>query len=103
MNARRALAIAPVLFVLGVGASGCSEEVERELDKLERSTTNNKQMNRKVGAIPLGSSIDSVRSKLGKPESYQVSESSLGKEENLYYGQWQLNFTDGELESKNKY
>ena len=92
------------LATLSLGAVGCSEEVERELDKLERSTTNNKALNRKVAKIPLGASLDSVRAKLGKPDNYQVSKSAwLGKLEYLYYGQWQLSFTNGKLDSKNKY
>lgn len=101
---RRLLIVVLGVVALGVGTTGCTEEVEKELDKLERSTTNNKAMNRKVAAIPLGTSLDSVKSKLGKPDSYQVSQSAgLGKQEYLYYGQWQLAFSDGELESKNKY
>ncbi len=91
-------------LALGVGAAGCTEEVEKELDKLERSTTNNRALNRKVAEIPLGASVDSVRAKLGKPDSYQVSKTAgLGKSEYLYYGQWQLAFSDGKLESKSKY
>lgn len=92
------------LATLSFGGVGCSEEVERELEKLERSTTNDKALNRKVAKIPLGASLDSVRASLGKPDDYQVSKSAgLGKLEYLYYGQWQLSFTDGKLESKNKY
>lgn len=97
-------AVAVALLALGATVAGCTEEVEKELDKLERSTTNNKALNRKIAKIPLGSSVDSVRSELGKPDSYQVSKTAgLGKSEYLYYGQWQLSFTDGTLESKNKY
>ncbi|MDQ3724384.1 MAG: hypothetical protein M3335_00600 [Actinomycetota bacterium] len=88
---------------LAIGVTGCTEEAERELEKLERSTTNNKAMNRKVAAISLGSSIESVKAKLGKPDNYQVMNSSYGKTEFLYYGQWQLSFEDGKLDSKNKY
>jgi phage gpG-like protein len=89
---------------LAFAAGGCTEEVEKELDKLERSTTNNKALNRKVGAIPLGTSVDQVRAKLGRPDDYQVSKTAgLGKSEYLYYGQWQLSFTDDKLDSKNKY
>lgn len=89
--------------MVAVGAAGCTEEAERELEKLERSTTNNKALNRKVAAIPLGSSVESVKGKLGKPDDYQVMNSSYGKTEFLYYGQWQLSFEDGKLDSKNKY
>jgi hypothetical protein len=88
---------------LAVGATGCTEEAERELEKLERSTTNNKALNRKVGAIPLGTSVESVKARLGKPDNYQVMNSSYGKTEFLYYGQWQLSFENGKLDSKNKY
>jgi hypothetical protein len=99
--------VAVGLTVLALGgaatASGCGEELEKSLDKLEKSTKNNKKLNKEIAQIPLGASVDSVKQKLGKPESFQQSESSLGKEENLYYGQWQLNFSDGKLESKNKY
>jgi hypothetical protein len=92
------------VIALGVGATGCTEEVEKELDKLERSTTNNKSLNRKVASIPLGTSVAAVKSKLGKPDSYQVSKSAgLGKQEYLYYGQWQLAFSNGDLESKSKF
>lgn len=98
------VAVVIAALLLGAGAVGCSEEVERELNAIERSTTNNKALNRKVAKIPLGSSIDSVRAELGKPDSYQVSRSAgLGKSEYLYYGQWQLSFTNGTLDSKNKY
>lgn len=101
---RRLLAVGLGALTLGIGVTGCTEEVEKELDKLERSTTNNKALNRKVAKISLGSSVDSVRAKLGKPDSYQVSKSAgLGKMEFLYYGQWQLGFTNGKLDSKNKY
>lgn len=103
MKIRRAAALAPVLLALALGAAGCTEEVEKEIDKLERSTTNNKALNRKVAKIPLGSSVESVKAKLGKPDSYQVSNTSYGKEESFYYGQWQLNFSDGKLESKNRF
>jgi hypothetical protein len=93
-----------VAFLVGVGVTGCTEEIEKELDAIERSTTNNKALNRKVGRIPLGSSVDSVKAKLGRPDDYQVSKTAgLGKSEYLYYGQWQLSFSNGKLESKNKY
>ena len=88
---------------LALGVTGCTEEAERELEKLERSTTNNKALNRKVGAIPLGTAINSVKARLGKPDNYQVMNSSYGKTEFLYYGQWQLSFENGKLDSKNKY
>jgi hypothetical protein len=89
---------------LGAGVAGCTEEVEKELDKIERSTTNNKAVNRQIASISLGSSIDTVRAKLGKPDSYQVSKTAgLGKLEYLYYGQWQLSFTNGTLDGKSKY
>lgn len=104
MGKRWIVVAVAALTVLSLGTVGCSEEVERELDKLERSTTNNKALNRKVAKIALGASLDSVRGKLGKPDNYQVSKSAgLGKLEYLYYGQWQLSFTNGKLESKNKY
>lgn len=101
---RRAVLLAIGVSTLGVGTTGCTEEVERELDKLERSTTNNRALNREVATIPLGASVDSVRGQLGKPDSFQVSQTAgLGKSEYLYYGQWQLAFTNGKLESKSKY
>lgn len=90
-------------LALAIGATGCTEEVEKELDKIERSTTNNKSLNRKVAKIPLGTSVQAVKAKLGKPDNYQVSNTSYGKSEYLYYGQWQLAFEDGKLESKSKY
>ena len=90
-------------LALAAGVTGCTEEAERELEKLERSTTNNKTLNRRVAAIPLGSSVDSVKAKLGKPDNYQVMNNNYGKTEFLYYGQWQLSFEDGRLDSKNKY
>jgi hypothetical protein len=100
---RRLVVVGPGVVALA-GVSGCTEEIEKELDKLERSTTNNKALNRKVAKIPLGSSIDSVRQKLGKPDSYQVSKiAGLGKMEYLYYGQWQLSFTNDKLEGKSRY
>lgn len=93
--------MAAVALVAGV--AGCTEEAERELEKLERSTTNNKALNREVAGISLGSSIGSVKAKLGKPDDYQVMNSNYGKTEFLYYGQWQLGFENGKLDSKNKY
>ncbi len=95
--------IAIAAALIAISGSGCTEEVEKELDKLERSTTNNKALNRKVAAIPLGTSVESVKAKLGKPDDYQVMNSSYGKSEYLYYGQWQLTFENGTLDSKNKY
>jgi len=90
--------------IIALTGIGCTEQAERELDKIERSTTNNKALNRKIANISLGSSIDSVKAELGRPDNYQVSTTAgLGKSEYLYYGQWQLAFTNGELESKNKY
>lgn len=104
MRLRRFVVLAIAVCAVGVGAIGCTEEAEKELQKLEKSTKNNPAMNRKVGKIPLGAPVDSVRAQLGKPDSYQVSKSAgLGKTEYLYYGQWQLSFTNGKLESKNKY
>lgn len=98
------VAIVVGALLLGLGAFGCTEEVERELDAIERSTTNNKALNRKVAAIPLGTSVEVVKARLGKPDDYQVSTTAgLGKSEYLYYGQWQLAFSNGKLESKNKY
>lgn len=95
---RRLALIACAVLALGALA-GCSS-----LEKLEKSTNNNKALNRKIGKIPLGTSVESVRAELGKPDSYQVSKSAgLGKTEYLYYGQWQMAFTNGMLESKNKY
>jgi hypothetical protein len=101
---RHFAALAAAGLALAIGAAGCTEDVEKELDQLERSTTNNKALNRKVAKIPLGSSIESVKQKMGKPDNYQVSKTAgLGKSEYLYYGQWQLSFTNGTLDSKNKY
>lgn len=106
MLKRRTVGAVLAVAALGVGSmglAGCTEEVEKELDKLEKSTTNNKQLNRKVASIPLGASIEEVKAKLGKPDNYQVMNTQYGKTEYLYYGQWQLSFEDGTLDSKNKY
>ncbi len=100
------IAAALGLLALAGGVLGCAEaeKLEKSLDKLEKSTTNNKALNNRVAKISLGTSVDSVKAKLGKPDSYQVSKTAgLGKSEYLYYGQWQLAFTNGKLESKNKY
>jgi outer membrane protein assembly factor BamE (lipoprotein component of BamABCDE complex) len=103
MHTRRCALALVAVTALTFTLAGCTEEVEKEFDKLERSTTNNKALNKKVASVPLGSSVESVRAKLGKPDSYQVMNNEFGKTEYLYYGQWQLSFEDGQLDSKNKY
>jgi len=101
---KKRLLITASVLALGVGVAGCTEEAEKELEKLERSTTNNPALNRKVATIALGTSVETVKKKLGKPDNYQVSRTAgLGKTEYLYYGQWQMSFTNGKLDSKNKY
>ena len=85
--------------LLSIGADSCSEAA----DDLEKKTTNNPEINKQVAAVPLGASVAEVEAQLGKPDDRQEFNTSAGKDESLYYGQWQLNFTNGKLESKNKY
>jgi hypothetical protein len=103
----------PALMVgalLSMGADSCSEdleEAEKASDKLEKLTEPNKNIDRQVQNVELGMTIDQVRSEMGPPDDQQVSKSQYAGTSTtlqyLYYGQWQLGFTDGVLDSKSKF
>lgn len=93
-------------FAILTQAESCSDSIDKAnkaADKLDKMSTPNKQIDKQVASIPLGSSEAEVRAKMGKPDSEQEMNSTYSKDVSLYYGQWQLNFTDDKLESKNKY
>jgi hypothetical protein len=96
--------------LLLIGAVGCGddlEQVQRNLEKaekkLERLGENNPRINRKVNALPMGISTEEVITRLGHPDGREASTSGGSKSEHLYYGQWRLSFTDGELHAKRKF
>jgi hypothetical protein len=106
MRKRIAVLGVGAVALLGVASSGCTEELEqasKAADKLEKMSTENPELDKQVRGISLGTSVDQVQSELGTPDSRQEMNSSYAKSEYLYYGKWQLTFTDGSLDSKNKY
>jgi hypothetical protein len=40
---------------------------------------------------------------MGPPDDSQISKTEFGTTQYLYYGQWQLSFTDGVLDGKSRY
>src|SRR4051812_18525502 len=92
--------------LLSIGADSCADsakQAEKASSQIEKSVTPNKQIDQQVASIPLGSSVADVESKMGKPDKEQEMNSSYSKSVFLYYGQWQLSFTNDKLDSKNKY
>lgn len=65
--------------------------------------TDSKALDRKVLKLQLGTSIEDVREKLGKPEALQIYRNVPHKEESLWYLPWKLSFTDGKLEFRTKW
>jgi hypothetical protein len=97
------VAAAIAALALAGGVTGCTEDVEKSLKQLERAAArNDKALNRKVARVPIGASVDAARKRLGRPDSYELTETGAGKTQTLYYGQWRLVFRDGKLVSKNK-
>lgn len=90
------------LFVaLSAESSGCEE-----IDKSENSSA--QVTKAKVKKVELGDSKKSVRALLGKPENTDHTEVEGIKNDCWYYGvlaekSWQFCFTNGKLESKNRY
>lgn len=88
---RRIFVLTFSLLILSLGVAGCDEATVR-------STVTGKALDRKVLKLQTGASTEEVRSKLGKPRL----EKDLGEEEVLYYGLWQLVFTDRGLGSRTR-
>jgi hypothetical protein len=106
---RRNIWLLPSLLVfaaLTMGQDSCSESVDKAnkaAEDLEKKVEPNKQIDDQVKQLSLGMSIDDVRAQMGPPDDSQVSKSQYGTLQYLYYGQWQLGFTDGVLDSKSKF
>jgi outer membrane protein assembly factor BamE (lipoprotein component of BamABCDE complex) len=106
---RSAIALIGLSFAgMSMGASSCAESVE-ELDKAgddleDASGGNDRNYRQKIKQVSLGMTKSEVRSIMGSaPRDKQRMESEFGVTEMWYYGSWQLGFTDGKLDSKNKY
>jgi hypothetical protein len=92
--------------LLSMGADSCADsakKAEKASSQLEKASTPNKQIDQQVSSIALGSSVADVEAKMGKPDNEQEMNSAYSKDVYLYYGQWQLTFTNDKLDSKNKY
>lgn len=85
-----------VVAVVGVGQQASEDQ------------GNAKDLRAKVAQVKLGSTPTQVRASLGKPDDTQQLQSNGLTERCWYYGglsddQWQLCFTNGKLDSKNRY
>jgi outer membrane protein assembly factor BamE (lipoprotein component of BamABCDE complex) len=84
-----------------MGASSCADSAEQLEDV---SGDNDSNYRAQMKQVKLGMSKDDVRSIMGSPpRDKQRMKSEYGTTEMWYYGSWQLSFTDGVLDSKNKY
>jgi outer membrane protein assembly factor BamE (lipoprotein component of BamABCDE complex) len=87
-----------------IAGAASDPEVKKSVEALEDiSGDNDAQYRNSIRQVELGMTQDEVRSIMGKPRSKQRMESDYGTDVTLYYGSWQLNFTDGVLESKNRF
>jgi outer membrane protein assembly factor BamE (lipoprotein component of BamABCDE complex) len=79
-------------------------EVKKSVAALDDMTgANDGQYRAKIKRVELGMTQDEVVAIMGKPRDKQRMESEFGTDVSLYYGSWQLNFTDGVLDSKNRF
>lgn len=100
------LLVAGCTALIGAGASEVAKdpEVKAAVEDLnDLSGDNDAKYKASMQQIELGMTKAEVISIAGKPRDVQRMRSELGLDESLYYGSWQLNFTDGVLESKNRY
>jgi outer membrane protein assembly factor BamE (lipoprotein component of BamABCDE complex) len=94
-----------------IGAAASDPEVKKSVAQLDKASDdlddmtgeNDHNYRAKVKSLELGNSKDEVVSIMGKPRDTQRMESEFGTDVSLYYGSWQLNFTDGVLDSKNRF
>ena len=106
MVKKLAIVLALGVFALATQAESCAEsakDLEKAGDDLERMTEPNPELDAQVRAIPVGSTYDEVVAELGKPDDKQEFHSASYDDVTVYYGQWQLSFSDDKLESKNRY
>lgn len=87
------LAVFSIFGAIGAGIYFAPEIVAGTKEK-ERPSPN---------SLEYGTPISEVREILGEPDKSQQMHSSQIEIDYLYYGEWQLAFQNGRLESKNRY
>jgi hypothetical protein len=80
-----------VFALLAFTVSGCGDSGGKAVKSPEA-------VNREVLGLEQGASVDEVKDQLGEPGV----ESSVGSNDELSYGIWQLAFVDGGLKSRSK-
>lgn len=103
------VAVAALAFAgTSMGASSCAES-SKQLDKTSKdlndlSGQNDARYRPKIKQLKFGMTKAEVRSIMGAPPRDKQHMSSQGMTiDEWYYGSYQLSFTDGKLDSKNKY
>jgi len=99
-------ALAGILFILVIG--GCSIAAFSVGNSLDKSDKAGKEATKWMPSVTLGMTRAQVVSLLGKPESDQSFNNDYENSSCIYYGtlsenNWQLCFTNGRLDSKNRY
>ena len=94
-----AMALALMAFMVATQAESC----QKATDQLNKSVTPNAAIDAQVSGLALGQSESGVIATMGKPDSTQTMQDTSGTTDELYYGQWQLTFTNSKLDSKNRY
>jgi outer membrane protein assembly factor BamE (lipoprotein component of BamABCDE complex) len=98
--------IAAILFILLIG--GCAIATFSVGKSLDDSAKSGKAATASMSQVRLGMTRAQVEAILGKPDSDQSMTSSYDTSSCIYYGtlsddDWQLCFTNGSLDSKNRY
>ena len=90
-------------FILLIG--GCAIAIVGVSKSVSDSEKNSANVSKLMPQVKMGMTKDQVISILGKPGSAQQFNDSYSNESCIYYGilDWQLCFTDGYLDTKNKY
>ena len=96
-----AVGLAVLAFAgVSMGAESCSESIE---DLEDVAGENDHPYRAKIRKVQIGMHKPQVLAIMGKPRDRQIMQTAGMKSEYLDYGSWQLTFTDGVLDSKNKY
>jgi outer membrane protein assembly factor BamE (lipoprotein component of BamABCDE complex) len=94
-----------------ISAAASDPEVKKSVAQLEKASDdlddmageNDVKYRAHMKQVELGMTKEQVRGLLGKPRDTQVMRSDYGRMDTWYYGSWQLSFTDGVLDGKNRW